>query len=178
MENITKIFVGILLMTKLKLSENSEEETVAILQRRGKINTDNNYGFKWQSFNGLCEITSYGKAEQNENPEEAVKRELDEELGEKASKTIFESNPIKIYEKTEKDGDNVFVWATLCDKNILKEIRLDISTGGMEIIKKNDLEKISFADFYQKGLEVKNLDEIKLFEVPLAVLERAFEIFK
>ncbi|MFA5934857.1 MAG: NUDIX domain-containing protein [Candidatus Paceibacterota bacterium] len=178
MENKTKIFVGMLVMTKLKLSENLEEETVALLQRRGKINTDNDYGFKWQSFNGLCEITSYGKAEQNETPEEALKRETIEELGEKASKTIFESKPIKIYEKIERDDDNVFVWATLCNKNILKEIKLDISTGGIEIIRKDDLEKINFANFEQKGLEVKNLDEIKLFEVPIAVLERAFEIFK
>ena len=178
MENKTKIFVGILVMTKLKLSEDSEEETVAILQRRGKINTDNDYGFKWQSFNGLCEITSYGKAEQDETPEEALKREIIEELGEKALETIFESKPVKIYERTEKDGDNVFVWAALCNKNILKEIKLDISTGGMEIIKKQDLEKISFANFEQKGLQVKNLDEIKIFEVPIDVLGKAFEIFK
>jgi hypothetical protein len=177
MENKIKTFVGILVMTKLKLSENSEEKIVAILQRRGKINTDNNDGFKWQSFPGLCEITSYGKAEPGESQEEALKREITEELGSEASKTIFRSNPIKIYEKIEIDGDNVFVWATLCDKNILKEIKLDISTGGMEIIKKDDLEKITSANFEQKGLQVKSLDEIKLFEVPIEVLERAFEIF-
>lgn len=178
MENNTKTFVGIIVMTKIKLIENSEEEMVAILQRRGKINTDNDYGFKWQSFSGLCEITSYGKAEQNENPEEALKRELNEELGEKASKTIFESNPTKIYEKVESDGDNVFVWATLCDKNILKEIKLDISTGGIEIIREKDLNNISFADFKQKGLQIKNTDEIKIFEVPIEILRKAFQTFK
>jgi hypothetical protein len=177
MENKTKTFVGILVMTKIKLEENSTEELVALFQRRGKVDTENNYGFKWQSFSGLCEITSYGKAESDESQEEALKREVAEELGSEASKTIFRSNPIKIYEKIEKDGDNVFVWATLCDKNILKEIKLDISTGGMEIIKKDDLEKITSANFEQKGLQVKNLDEIKLFEVPIEVLERAFEIF-
>lgn len=177
MDNKTKIFVGILVMTKIKISENSEEETVALLQRRGKINTDNDYGLKWQSFSGLCEITSYGKADKNESEKEALKREIIEELGINASETIFKSNPIKIYEKTEKDGDNIFVWTVLCDKNILKEIKLDISTGGMEIIKKQDLEKITSANFEQKGLQVKNLDEIKLFEVPIEVLEKAFEIF-
>jgi hypothetical protein len=178
MENKTKTFVGILVMTKLKLSENSGEELVAILQRRGKINTDNDYGFKWQSFSGLCEITFYGKAEKDEKPEETLKRETKEELGEEAFKNIFSSNPIKIYEKLENDGDNVFVWAVLCNKKILKEIKLDISTSGIEIIKKEDLEKISFANFQQKGVQIKNLDEIKLFEVPVKVLEKAFEIFK
>lgn len=177
MENNTKTFVGILIMTKIKLTENSKEEIVAVLQRRGKINTDNEHGFKWQSFPGLCEITSYGKAEKNETPDGALEREIKEELGEKAFKTILNSKPIKIYEKLEDDGDNVFVWTVLCDKNILKEIKLDISTGGVEIIKEENLNNISFANFKQKGLQVKNLDEIKLFEVPIEVLEKAFEMF-
>jgi hypothetical protein len=177
MDNKIKIFVGILIITRIKLEKDSPEQLVALFQRRGKIDTDNDYGFKWQSFSGLCEITSYGKAEQNETPEEALKREIIEELGINASETIFKSNPTKIYEKTEKDGDNIFVWTVFCDKNILKQIKLDISTGGIEIIKKHDLEKISSANFDQKGLQVKNLDEIKLFEVPIKVLERAFEIF-
>ncbi len=178
MENNTKTFVGILIMTKIKPTEDSKEEIVAILQRRGKINTDNDYGFKWQSFSGLCEITSYGKAEKNETPEKALKREIKEELGEKAFKTIFDSKPIKIYEKIEDDGDNILVWATLCDKNILKEIKLDISTGGIEIIREKDLNCIGFTDFKQKGLQVKNTDEIKIFEIPVGILRKAFQTFK
>ena len=121
-------------MTKIKLSENSPEELVALLQRRGKINTDNKYGFKWQSFPGLCEITSYGKSEPGETPEIALKREMTEELGENATKIIFGLNPVKIYERTEDDGDKVYVWTVLCDKEILKEIKLDTSNWE----KKND----------------------------------------
>ncbi len=165
-------------MTKIKLSEESPEELVAILQRRGKIDTENDYGFKWQSFPGLCEITSYGKAKLNESPEEALKREMNEELGEKATKIIFESKPEKIYEKTEEDGDGVFVWTVLCDKNILKEIKLDVSTEGIEMIRKEDLEKINFANIEQKGMQIKNLDDITIFEIPVTVLRKAFEIFK
>lgn len=165
-------------MTKLKLSESSEEELVAILQRRGKINTENDYGFKWQSFSGLCEITSYGKAEAGELPEQALQREMKEELGERAAEKILKSNPIIIYKKVENDGDNIYAWATLCDKNILKEIKLDISTGGIDIITKNDLEKINSANFTQKGLEIKNLEDITLFEVPVSIINKAFEIFE
>ncbi len=177
MNKTRKTFVGMIVMTKLKLSENSKEELVILLQRRGKINTDNNYGFKWQSFSGLCEITSYGKAEDNEAPKKALERELREELGDKAAKTILKSKPIEIYKKTEKDGYHVFVWVALCDKDILKEIKLDISTGGIEIIRKNDLDKINFINFGPKDVQVKNLDEVKLFEVPMEVLVKAFEIF-
>ncbi len=177
MKETSKTFVGMLLMTKIKFSENIEEELVAILQRRGKINTDNDYGFKRQSFAGLCEITSYGKAKSGESPEKALERETTEELGKEASRTIFKSKPIKLYERTEKDGDNVYVSAVLCDKNILKEIKLDISTGGIELIRKENLKNTMFANFEQKGVKINDLNNITLFEVPVSVLERAFEIF-
>jgi len=164
-------------MTKIKLSENSKEELVALLERRGKINTDNDYGFKWQSFSGLCEITSYGKAKPGESAEKALKREMTEELGKKATEVILKSKPVEIYKKTEKDGDHVYVWSALCNKDILKELKFDISTGGIEIVRKKDLNKIISANFEQKGLEVKDLEKITLFEVPVAVLTKAFEIF-
>ena len=174
---MAKIFVGILIMTKLKTSENSPEETVALLQRRGKINTDNNYGFKDQSFFGLCEITSYGKAERNETPEEALQREMTEELGPKATETILNSPISKLYEKTEDNGGRVFIWTALCDKNILKEIKLDISTGGIEILKRTDLDKAKFSTFKEKGLTIKDTDEIDIFEAPKEAIEKAFEMF-
>lgn len=165
-------------MTKIRLSENSEEELVALLQRRGKVDTENTYGFKWQSFPGLCEITCYGKAELNESSEQALKREMFEELGENASKTIFRSKPVKIYEKTEKDGDNIFIWAVLCDKNILKEIKLDISTGGIEIVDIKDLKKIKYFEFgNNKDLYSTNLDEIIITTLPLKKLTEVFNIF-
>ena len=164
-------------MTKIKTKENSPEELVALLQRRGKINTENTEGFKWQSFTGLCEITSYGKAEENETPEEALKREMNEELGSKATETIFNSTIIKLYEKTEDDGDKIFIWTVLCNKNILKEIKLDISTGGIEILKKSDLNKAKFSTFKEKGLTIKDSDEIDIFEAPKETIEKAFILF-
>jgi hypothetical protein len=174
---MAKTFVGILVMTKIKTEENSPEELVALLQRRGKINTENDDGFKWQSFTGLCEITSYGKAGENESPEEALKREMIEELGSKATETILNLPITKLYEKAEDDGDKVFIWTTLCDKNILKEIKLDISTGGIEILKKTDLTKTKFSTFKEKGLTIKDSDEIDIFEAPKETIEKAFALF-
>ena len=174
---MSKIFAGILVMTKLQVKDGESEELVALLQRRGKINTDNGYGFKNQSFAGLCEATSYGKAEGNETPEQALEREMTEELGVEAVKTIFAAKPVILYKNTEKDGDKVYIWTCLADKNILKEIKLDISSAGIEILRKSDLPRVRFATFDQKGLTVKNADDIDIFEVPKEALEKAFAMF-
>lgn len=175
---MSKTFVGILVMTKLKLEENSPEELVALLQRRGKINTENDNGFKWQSFAGLCEVTSYGKADTGETPEEALKREMTEELGPKATEIILNNQIQKLYEKIEGDGDTVFVWTALCDKNILKEIKLDISTGGIEILTEKDLPSLKFASFADKGISENNLNSLVIFETPIEAIKKAFYLYK
>lgn len=164
-------------MIKVKSTENEPEELVALLQRRGKINTDNDYGFKNQSFAGLCEVTSYGKAEGDETPDQALKREMTEELGEQATQTILNSKPVKLYENTEEDSDHTHVWTTLVDKNILKKIKLDISTGGIEILRKKDLEKVKFTTFTEKGLSIKDSDAIIIFETPKEAIEKAFMLY-
>lgn len=164
-------------MTKLKLAENSAEELVALLQRRGKINTENENGFKWQSFAGLCEITSYGKAEDGEIPDEALKREMMEEIGQTATEMVFNAQPTKIFEEVNAD-EAVYIWTALCDKNILKQIKLDISTGGIEILREDDLKRANFSTFKDKGLTVKSLDEINIFEAPREVLKKSFSLFQ
>jgi ADP-ribose pyrophosphatase YjhB (NUDIX family) len=176
MEKKSRIFVGILIVTKLKLSADSPEELVAILQRRGKIDTENENGFKWQSFAGLCEMTSYGKAEPGETPEQALEREMAEELGEKAKQKVLASNPKKLYEKTEDDGDKIFVWTTFLSSDILKDFKLDISTGGMEIIKRSDLDNLIYKDFGGPKFSVTDLNNITITSLPKKYLEKAFEI--
>jgi hypothetical protein len=173
-----KIFVGILVMTKVKLYKDLPEELVALFQRRGKINTENDDGFKWQSYPGLCEVTSYGKAEIGEDAEEAVKREVSEELGGVACKEIFKSKLIKIYENTEADGDKQIIWTTILPKEVLKNIKLDISTGGIEIIRKSDLQNIKEVKFSSKKSNIKSSDDITLFETPVSAVKKAFEIFE
>ena len=165
-------------MTKIKLSADGPEELVALLQRRGKINTENGDGFKWQSFAGLCEVTSYGKAEIGETPDQALKREMTEELGPKAAEIILASDPKKLYEKTEPDNDQIHIWTAFCDKDILKDIRLDISTGGVEIVLEKDLPALKYASFADKGLAEKHLDNLVVFETPIEAIQKAFELYK
>jgi len=177
MENKPKTFVGILIMTKIKLSENSPEELVALLQRRGKINDEHESGFNWQSFPGLCEITAYGKAEENEDVEIALEREIAEELGEKTLEMIKQVGKEKIFEHTNDKGEKYFIFASLLPIDIFKTIQLDISTGGIEIVKKSDLENIESHYFGKEKITIKDLDNITLWELPVSVLQKAFEIF-
>ena len=165
-------------MTKVKLHKDLPEELVALFQRRGKINTENVNGFKWQSYAGLCEVTTYGKAEEGENAEEAIKREACEELGSVVCKEIFKSKLIKVYENTESDGDKQIIWTTLLPKEVLQDMKLDISTGGIEIIRKSDLQNIKEIKFSTQKSCIKSSDDITLFETPISAVKKAFEIFE
>ena len=173
---MSKTFVGLLIATKLKVVENGEEEIVLLLQRRGKINTDSDYGFKWQSFSGLCEITSYGKASGTETPEQALEREIKEELGLEALNEIKENKLTKLYSLTEKDGDHVHVWGVLLNKDILRKIKLDISTGGIEILRRSDLSRVRYAKYNDEKQIVTDLNDIVIFEIPKDILLSGFDL--
>ena len=172
-----KSFVGILIMTKVKLSKDSPEELVALLQRRGKINNEGEYSFGWQSYPGVCEITSYGKTEADENIDEALMRETQEELGEKIVKMILEYGKEKIFDKVNEKGERYYIFASLLPKEVFKEIKLDVSTGGIEIVRKTDLKNIKEIYFGKEKIFITDLNNITLWELPISVLEKAFQIF-
>lgn len=170
-----KTFVGLLVLTKIP--DNGQEKTVAILQRRGKYNADNGDGFKHQSYAGLCEITCYGQVKKGESIAEALERELTEEIGAQATKTLLKHDLKKIHERTEDDGDKVHIWSTLANSQIFKEIKLDISSAGIEIITKEDLPKINFVFFSGNKETVNDLNQISIFETPKEVIEKAFKLY-
>ncbi len=171
-----KTFVGLLVLTKIP--DGGSEKLVALLQRRGKINTDSPDGFKWQSYSGLCEVTTFGRAEAGETIEQALEREMTEELGPVAAKTILSSGMVKLVEKREEDFDVIHVWTAFCDRKIFKEIKLDISTAGIEIIKKEDVDKIDHVYISNEKQTVSDLNKIVAFEIPKDILKKAFELFE
>ena len=165
-------------MTKLKFSDNTLEELVALFQRRWKFNTENDYGYGYQTYSGLCQVTSNGKVEDGETEEKALQREIFEELGEKVCKKVSNSKLIKIHENIETNGNKHIVWATILHKDVLKDMQLNVSIGGIEIIKKSDLPSIREKKFSSQKTCVKNTDEIVLFETPVSAVKKAFEIFE
>ncbi|MFA6227156.1 MAG: NUDIX domain-containing protein [Candidatus Paceibacterota bacterium] len=176
--NGSKIFVGMLVMTKLKLFENSPEELVAILQRRGKIESENGKGFKWQKFSGLCEVTSYGKAEEGESWEQALEREMNEELGNEVATAILKSERKIIHKITEDDGDEVTVCVCLLPADFLNKLKLEVSTGGIEIITRGDLNKVKYFRFGTlENITSTDLNEIIITTLPIEKLKESFEIF-
>jgi ADP-ribose pyrophosphatase YjhB (NUDIX family) len=178
-EHKKRDFVGILVMTKIKFSEDSPEELVAILQRRGKVDAEDPSGFKWQSFPGLCEITSYGKAEEGESFDRAFEREMTEELGKEVTDIILKSEKSIIHKITEGDGDRVIIYVCFLPVNFLSKLKLEVSTGGLEIVRKKDLNKIKYFEFgTQKDLSSTDLNEIIITTLPIEKLKTAFEIFE
>jgi len=174
-----KIFVGVLIMTKVKFSENSPEELVAVLQRRGKIDAETSSGFKIQSFPGLCEITSYGKAKEGENWQTAMDREMTEELGMEVAEMILKTERKIIYQIIEDDNDKVVIASCILPASFLGKLKLEVCTGGIEIIRKDDIKRIKYFDFgSNKNLSSTHLDEIIMTTLPIKKLEEAFEIYK
>lgn len=176
--DIQKTFVGILIMTKIKISHDSPEELVALLQRRGKVNNDGDYCFKWQSYPGVCEITSYGKAEKDEDAEKALMREIKEELGENVAEMISKCGKQKIYDEVNPKGERYYIFTSLLPKEIFKNMKLDISTGGIEVVRKSDLKDIRECYFSNEKIFITDLKNITLWELPTAILEKAFKIFE
>ena len=171
-----KTFVGIIILTKLTL--NNQEELVAILQRRGKFNTEDPSGFKLQSFAGLCEATAYGQAHLGEEPLMALKREMTEELGPVATDTIFATSPTPLFTQTEPDQDQIYLWSAFCDKSILEQIKLEVSTGGLEIVREADLPHLEYVTFGPTKVTCTDLNQIIAFELPTEALAKAFALYK
>jgi hypothetical protein len=170
-------FVGVIVVTKLPPADNAPEELAIILQKRGKIEAEDASGFKWQSYAGCCEITSFGMSQGNESVEDTLKREMTEELGQEATEIILGSKPVKIYESEEQDGDRNIAYCTFQDKKILNKFKLEVCSGGLEIVFQKDLPKIIESQ-YGDNRTTTDLNEIILFPIPKSVLAKAFELYK
>jgi len=179
MNNIKpKTFVGILIMTNVYTHEKtSEKELVAILQRRGKVSDEDNTSFKWERYSGFCEVTSYGKMEANETIEETLMREVSEELGSKVAKMIKKYDKKILFEKVNNKGEKYCVFCTLLPSEVFGAMQLDVSTGGIEIIRKSDIKKIKETYFGKSKKSISDLKDITLWELPVSVLKKSFEMF-
>jgi len=98
--------VAILLMTRHPVTQN----LVAVLSRRGGFNPEtvtNPEKYGCESFPGLCQLTAAGRIENRETPEQALLREIDEELGSDMCRHL--SRVASIDKLIETDGRHIMV---------------------------------------------------------------------
>jgi hypothetical protein len=90
---------------------------------------------------------------------------------------ILQCGKEQLLDEVNEKGERYYIFTSLLPKEVLKEIQLDISTGGIEIVRKSDLEKMESCYFGKEKITIKDLDNITLWELPVSVLQKAFEIF-
>lgn len=164
--------VGLIITTEI------ENKKVAVLQRRGVFNTEKMAPESWP---GACQPTVHGKLIHGETLKDSLWREMEEEIGEKASYNVissFKKIPPRIVQEHMK-GEKVVKTFTLHipDNAFLKEIRLNADTGGLvyaseEDVKKGrifDLEKITTRE---RG--ITDLRVIAMFSDEKSAIEKIF----
>src|SRR3989338_5844312 len=152
--------VGLIVMTAIN------SHLVALLSKRGVWNEEKN---DFESWPGAYQLTAHGKAEEGENVEKNLEREVNEELGVLASKIIFKNGWGKIKElnrkeKTDKIVINFAVW---CDSpKILEIITPERTSGGIYVVGQYAFESrvVDIANFNKKiGVPASNRMAIAMF---------------
>ena len=145
---------------------------VAILQRRGKFNHEK---MKPESFPGGCQLTVWGGAEEKETPARALWREIVEEAG------WVWATDFRILKNSGKravqleDSLSVSVWGAYFPPESLETLRLNASTGGIVMVKEDDLEKIrDLKGDFQRDAGVPDLATIAMFNDAKEVLAKGF----
>jgi len=166
--------VGLLVMTAIN------SHLVALLSKRGVWNYEKS-GF--ESWPGACQLTAHGKAEEGEDIEANLEREVNEELGVLASRRIFENGWGKIKELNRKENAEKLVvnFAVWCESpEILEVITPERSSGGIYAVRRYsfELRVKNIADFDKEiGIPNDYRATIAMFPDEIEAVRKTFGIF-
>ena len=157
---------------------NFEGELCAVLQLRGAFNPET---MKRHSFPGGAQVTCHGKCEKEEIFSTTLKREIREELGEHffqffRKHFVFTRFP-KLFSFIEEDVEKKTFGIFIKDPNFLKKIQLYPGTGGIVLIKKEQLSKIKDLTEFNKEIGIIDRRIIAMFPDEKKALEKAFDLF-
>jgi len=159
--------VGLFVFTELP-----EMGLVAVLQRRGEFNHEK---MGPESFPGGCQATAHGGVNEGESIQEALYREIREELGESFLIWLL-AHPGTIltlgtFENERTVNTNFF---TLVPADLLKKIRLEVASGGITLIRERDLQSVEPLEGFDRKVGVTDRRVLALFSDDIAALRSAF----
>lgn len=157
----------------LILSEVEKMGLVAFLRERGVFNFEKMQPESWP---GACQITVHGKLEEGETFEDALYRELTQELGPDFADIIWRQYFASFVSlKTEKE--NIETLALKIDFSLLSQIRLAPDSGCLRLVRKSDISSITDIANYPRDTGVKYRGVIAMFPDEKEALALAFRHF-
>lgn len=165
--NVIRHGVGLLILTDLpKIGR------VAVLQVRGYFNTEE---MRPQYYAGGCQVTVYGGINKGENLKQALMREIREELGPDIASLVRSVKIVKIseFKRANEEGK---IYAAFLNSGFLKKIRLGPDSGGIRLVKPDELKSALDLSKYKSG--VKNRSVLAVFPDMRKTLTAAFNVFK
>ena len=159
---------------------------VAVLRDRGYWNFEK---MRPESYPGACQVTAHGKLNEGESFETALKRETKEELGEGFEGMLSVVRMFSQAGGLQKDGIRfevnreetpekaVITFATKVDGYFISHMRLGPETGGLRLLRRDELEKIVDLRRIDKQIGVPDCMTVAMFPDEKKAVEKAFELF-
>ena len=173
---VQKRSVGLVVFTEVP-----ELGLVAVLTRRGEWNTEK---MAPESYSGACQVTVHGKVEGGESLEGARNRETAEEVGAPARNYILDlawGTPpraeFKELERLDTPEKLIVTWGIKLPCDFLKLIRLGPDSGGLRLLRKEELENVKDLGSYSKERGVILRTVVAMFPDEKAAVEKGFDTF-
>lgn len=167
-----KLSVGVMVL----LTDVPNMGRAALLQRRGEFNHEKMAPESWP---GACQVTAHGKVEVYETCEQALYREISEELGALAVQVIRAQGAKvpEIYHHAT-DQKTVFTYGMVLPASLLKCVQLGPSSGGLVLMPENQVDIIQNLNLFDKTEGVRDRKIVAMFPDEIEAVKKAFEILK
>ena len=151
-------------------------QRVAVLQRRGEFNHET---MKPESYPGGCQVTAHGGVEETESFEQALLREVEEELGEDFVRE-WQSSGREIQElvRMEETGRKVRTYGIKLPADIIGKIRLGPSSGGLVLLPESEVVNIQNLKDLNRNEGVRDRKVIAMFPDARDAVRKALAILK